>query len=66
MSRILLLLCVFSMAGCADMTPREKKWTYIAAGVVVAGAVAAHELDNGGRKDCPRNDCGHLVEITGP
>lgn len=64
MKPLITLIAVLSLSACAEMTPKEKKWTYIAAGVVVAGAIAAHELDNGGKKDpCPRDDCGHLVQI---
>jgi len=63
MKTIALIALLSLVAGCA-MTPTEKKWTTVAVGVVVVGAIAAHELDNGGRKNpCPTNDCGHLVQI---
>lgn len=59
-----LALLALSILSACSMTPAQKKWTTIAASVVVAGAIAAHELDNGGKKNpCPTNDCGHMVEI---
>lgn len=35
------------LSGCASMSPAQKKWTGIAIGVVVIGAIAAHEMDSG-------------------
>jgi hypothetical protein len=34
------------LAGCA-MTPQQKKWTGIVAGVLVVGAIAANKADRG-------------------
>jgi hypothetical protein len=44
-----LLFVVLSMtliAGC-ELTPTQKRWAGFAAGVLVVGAVAAHDSDNG-------------------
>lgn len=42
------VLCsvVLSLAGCA-LTPTQQKWAGIAAGVLVVGAIAAHDADSG-------------------
>jgi hypothetical protein len=41
--RALLLAALFiSLAGCS-LTPTQKKWAGFAAGVLVVGAIAAHD-----------------------
>lgn len=64
MKILITLIALLALSACAEMTPKQKKWTTIAASVLVVGAVTAHELDNGGKKNpCPTNDCGHMVQI---
>lgn len=59
------LIAVFALsvalAGCG-LTPTQKKWTGIAVGVLVVGAVAAHQQDHGGGRPMV-DDSGHLVEV---
>lgn len=42
----MLLVMIVAAAGCS-MTPAQKKWAGFAAGVLVVGAIAAHEMDDG-------------------
>lgn len=40
-----VIVC-FLLAGCS-LTPTQKKWAGFAAGVLVVGAIAAHDADSG-------------------
>lgn len=61
MSKLIVMGLMLALTGCG-MTPTQR-WMVVG-GIVVAGAVAAHEMDNGGRKNnCPQDNCGHMVEI---
>lgn len=44
--KTLIILMSMTLAACG-MTPVQKKWAGIAAGVLVVGAIAAHKADNG-------------------
>lgn len=46
MSKAIMILLALTLGGCA-MSPAQKKWTGIAAGVLVVGAIAAHRADSG-------------------
>jgi hypothetical protein len=41
---IVLVLAV--LAGCSTMTPAQKRWTGVAVGVLVVGAIGAHRSDH--------------------
>jgi len=45
--KTLTILAFTLLTGCATMTPAQKKWTGVAVGVLVVGAVAAHRADHG-------------------
>ena len=47
MRRILATLAAGLLLSACAMTPTQKKWTGIAAGVLIVGAVAAREADSG-------------------
>jgi len=55
---------LFALSACSELTP--KQWTYTVAGVLVVGAITAHELSNGNHHRCPQNNCGTLVQIPYP
>jgi len=40
------LLALVLLAGCSSITPAQKKWTSVAVGILVVGAIAAHKADN--------------------
>lgn len=44
--RTLIIGLMVVLAGCS-LTPTQKKWAGFAAGVLVVGAIAAHDPDNG-------------------
>lgn len=44
--RYLIVLSMILAAGCS-LTPTQKKWASFATGVLVVGAIAAHDMDNG-------------------
>jgi uncharacterized lipoprotein NlpE involved in copper resistance len=46
MKKLLLILVTLSLAGCANMTERERQTVWIVGGVLVAGAAIA--ASNGG------------------
>jgi hypothetical protein len=46
MRSLMILLSLALISGCS-LTPTQKKWAGFAAGVLVVGAIAAHESDNG-------------------
>lgn len=46
MRKILVIVLAVLASACA-MTPTQKKWTGIAAGVLIVGAIAAHSADSG-------------------
>jgi hypothetical protein len=56
MMRALIVLAAMLASACS-MTPTQKRVAWIAGGVLVAGAVAAHELDHGGAQ----RDAGHVA-----
>ncbi len=43
---IVLIATALALSACS-MTPTQKKWTAFAAGVLVVGAIAAHDAENG-------------------
>lgn len=43
---ITAIAAAIALSACA-MTPTQKRWTGIAAGVLIVGAVAAHQADSG-------------------
>lgn len=45
MKKMAVLMAAIALGGCANMTPAQKKWTGVAVGVLVVGAVAANQLD---------------------
>ena len=45
-ARIGILAAALSLSACG-LTPTQQKWAGIAAGVLIVGAIAAHEQDNG-------------------
>ena len=57
-----VFVLAFVLAGCS-MTPTQKKWTGVAVGVLVVGAIAAHQQDHGNGGPGNTVDNGHLVEI---
>lgn len=42
----LISLAVLAAAGCS-LTPQERKWVAIGTGVLIVGAIAAHDADSG-------------------
>lgn len=46
MRSLMIVLSLVLVAGCS-LTPTQKKWAGFAAGVLVVGAIAAHDADNG-------------------
>lgn len=44
---ITAIAAAIALSACA-MTPTQKKWAGIAAGVLIVGAIAAHDADSGG------------------
>jgi hypothetical protein len=42
-----LVIALLALSGCADMTPAQKKWTTVAASILVVGAIAVHNQDSG-------------------
>ena len=52
MKKTVLILCAVALAGCASMTPEEKRAAWIVGGIVVAGAVAASSGGSSGGPDC--------------
>ena len=64
MKRLMALFAMsVALAGCATITPTQKKWTEVGVGVLVVGAIAAYEIDHG--HDDPRHtkEDGTLVQI---
>jgi hypothetical protein len=48
MKTIIGILVLSAMiSGCANLTPTQKKVAGIVAGVLVVGAIAAHQVDSG-------------------
>jgi len=45
-SRLAVLAAVLSLSACG-LTPTQQKWAGIAAGVLVVGAIAAHQQHSG-------------------
>lgn len=43
--RIFILFALF-LSGCG-LTPTQQKWATIGAGVLITGAIVAHEMDSG-------------------
>jgi hypothetical protein len=46
MNRLVLPAALLALTGCS-MTPTQEKWAGFAVGVLIVGAIAAHEADNG-------------------
>jgi hypothetical protein len=44
--RVAALLALALLSGCASMTPAQKKWTSVAVGMLVVGAIAAHQAES--------------------
>ena len=44
---IAIALALLSLTACANMSPTQKKWTAVGAGVLVVGAYAAYKADHG-------------------
>jgi hypothetical protein len=47
MERTIILLALLALTGCADMTPTQKRWAWAGGAILVAGAIAAHNVDHG-------------------
>lgn len=47
MERFIVVFILAVVMSACSMTPTQKKWTGIAAGVLIVGAVAAYESDSG-------------------
>lgn len=45
-SRLAVLAAAFFLSACG-LTPTQQKWAGVAAGVLIVGAIAAHDQDNG-------------------
>jgi hypothetical protein len=43
--RIVIIVALF-LSGCG-LTPTQQKWATIGAGVLITGAIVAHEMDSG-------------------
>lgn len=46
MKKLEIIAAIAALSGCA-MTPAQKQFAGIAAGILVVGAIAAHDADNG-------------------
>jgi hypothetical protein len=44
--KLIAALALVLLVGCSTITPTQKKWTSVAVGVLVVGAIAAHQADN--------------------
>lgn len=60
--KTVVLMLALALTGCA-MTPEQKKWTGIVAGVLVVGAIAAHQSDSG---DTPAANGGAISDPSAP
>lgn len=47
MRALLLAMLVISISACS-LTPTQKKWAGVAAGVLIVGAIAAHDSKDDG------------------
>lgn len=56
-------LALVALAGCAELTPRERTALKVAGTVLVVGAIAAHQADHGQERrtaqpvDCTAGAC---------
>lgn len=63
MKRLTLIIVLATLTGCASLTPRERTVLKVTAGIIVVGAIAAHEIDHGRSRrdtqpvDCTKVDC---------
>jgi hypothetical protein len=60
MKRAVLLIAAVTLAGCADLTPTQRKTLTVGAAILVTGAIAAREVDQGARTPnvtTPGNPC---------
>lgn len=47
-SRLTVMVAALSLSAACGLTPTQQKWAGVAASVLIVGAIAAHEQDNGG------------------
>jgi hypothetical protein len=59
MKLAIIALSALALAGC-EMTPTQKRWTLVATSVLVVGAIAAHDSENGKPPETTAN-----LECTG-
>jgi major membrane immunogen (membrane-anchored lipoprotein) len=53
------------LTGCASLTPTQKKAAYIVGGILIVGAVAAHNADHGNGGPVHITENGKLVQCSG-
>lgn len=46
--KMIACLALVALAGCAELTPRERTALKVASTVLVVGAIAAHQANHGG------------------
>lgn len=57
MKSVLTLACVLLLAGCASMTPGQKRAAAIVGGALVVGAAAAHGSNGNALQQMPDKPC---------
>lgn len=45
--KLVNVVAILALTGCS-LTPTQQKWAGVAAGVLIVGAIAAHNADNNG------------------